>query len=869
MRILFFFILFGLTKSYSQTKIEGIVLDSTKKPLSFASIQLVDKQTNLTESYTSTNENGFFSLITSTPQKKYYLKVRLLGYKPNNLNLIRFNKLVIILEENTQQLNEVVISGSKLYFKKSEDTIKYNLSRIIDSTEINLKDIVEKLPGLTIDKQKKISFQGKRIEKVTIDGQDFFGKKHEMATDNLKAEAVKGIQLLKNYKDFDDISTKKTGKIVLNIILNKEYKNKIAGNIEGNIGFIEKHQVHLNIFKFLNQGNFAFISESNNIGEPAINMVDYIEMRGGIKNFIKNKQSDGSQTLEIDHSKTPRFVFVNKNIDSRRTLFNSLNYTNTLSKKTKINGYITFDNTKIREHNNSIKKYITDNYIVIKEDKTVLSNSLLGNSFFNLSYKNNVNEILSYNLKFNPIRDKIVSDINQQFHINTNKNIKGFSLGQRLSYKKQFNSKHFMEFSIFNDIQKLNNYRIIKADSTFLGLTFSNNYEFSNSEKEKLNSTNFDISSHYKFNGQTNLESETSYSFDNKSIVNKSKQNSFNYNLKNRKNIFILKNTLSHRLSGHFLAKIGLTYIHNNLSINKLTQKQHWSLPYFLLRYKPNNNKSINFSFFQIKNHIPVFHTNPKQVVKDFQTIVNPNKDIFTPISKQNFNLNYNSFNGLNNKMFSIGVNYFSYKNAISFNTVFKDNYIRQNYIRISETGFNIELSYYGSIKTLPIKYGFSSFYNHTNTISYFNNKKNKKNITSNRLRLNLNSTFKSSSTQAKIRFEYNNIIDKNNFTVLNYSTHKIDVFPEIYGKINSLRWHIGYSFTNIISNVEMQYINSVNFSLLYQVNKRLELFSKGENILNLKNNQIINQLNTPYFSQFTKFEQLEGNILIGLRYHF
>ncbi|MCG8208357.1 carboxypeptidase-like regulatory domain-containing protein [Tenacibaculum finnmarkense] len=436
MRLVYFFIVFNAIQLYSQTKINGVVVNKINNAIGFASVQLVDKQTDLTQNYTTTNEKGVFSLEIPSIKKQYYLKVRLLGYQPKNIQLTNFNKLNITLQENTNELEEVVVKGYLSDFKISKDSITYNLSKIIDSTEINLKDIIEKLPGLSIDDQKKIKFQGNRIEKVTIDGQDFFGKKHEMATENLSAEAIKGIQLLKNHKDFDDISTKKTGKIVLNITLNKKYKNKIVGNIAGKLGVLEKHQAHLNLFKFLNKGNFALISEANNIGETAINMIDYIEMRGGIKNFTKNNLSDGSGILEIDHSKTPRFVFVNKNVDERKTLFNSINFTNTLSEKAKINGYITVDKTKIEEFQSGTKKYISQDVITINEDKKNSSNSYLGNSFFNFSYKKNKKEVISYNLKFNIIDDKSISTINQLFNIKSRNKNKGFSIGHNLSYKK-------------------------------------------------------------------------------------------------------------------------------------------------------------------------------------------------------------------------------------------------------------------------------------------------------------------------------------------------------------------------------------------------------------------------------------------------
>ncbi|MCD8416362.1 carboxypeptidase-like regulatory domain-containing protein [Tenacibaculum finnmarkense genomovar finnmarkense] len=869
MRLVYFFIVFNAIQLYSQTKINGVVVNKINNAIGFASVQLVDKQTDLTQNYTTTNEKGVFSLEIPSIKKQYYLKVRLLGYQPKNIQLTNFNKLNITLQENTNELEEVVVKGYLSDFKISKDSITYNLSKIIDSTEINLKDIIEKLPGLSIDDQKKIKFQGNRIEKVTIDGQDFFGKKHEMATENLSAEAIKGIQLLKNHKDFDDISTKKTGKIVLNITLNKKYKNKIVGNIAGKLGVLEKHQAHLNLFKFLNKGNFALISEANNIGETAINMIDYIEMRGGIKNFTKNNLSDGSGILEIDHSKTPRFVFVNKNVDERKTLFNSINFTNTLSEKAKINGYITVDKTKIEEFQSGTKKYISQDVITINEDKKNSSNSYLGNSFFNFSYKKNKKEVISYNLKFNIIDDKSISTINQLFNIKSRNKNKGFSIGHNLSYKKQFNSKYYTEIAVYHDIKNIENNLFIIANKPFLGLNFTNKYSLKNVENDKLNSLNLDFLNYYKFSRKTNLASKISYVYSDKNILNTSTQNNLSFHLKNTKKHFRLKNTINHRINRHFYTKLSLNYLINDITVNSKNKKQYWLLPYILLKYKHNNQKSINFSFFQNKQNIPVFQTNTNQTILDFQTKINSNTAVFTPISKQHFNLNYNNYTPLTNSMFSIKGTYSISKNNISFNTLFKDNYIEQSYIRVPEKGFGLDFSYHKTIKYLKLKYNLSSIYNHINTISYFNGDKNIKNNTSYQLRLNLNSILKKNSVQAKCKLQYTTIIDKNNFYELNYAIHKINISPEIYGKHHEIRWNIGNSYTNTISNDEKQHINSLNFSLSYKLNKKIELFCKGNNILNLKSNQIISYLNTRYFYQFTKSEQLEGNILAGLRYHF
>ncbi|MCG8235366.1 carboxypeptidase-like regulatory domain-containing protein [Tenacibaculum finnmarkense] len=76
MRLVYFFIVFNAIQLYSQTKINGVVVNKINNAIGFASVQLVDKQTDLTQNYTTTNEKGVFSLEIPSIKKQYYLKVR-------------------------------------------------------------------------------------------------------------------------------------------------------------------------------------------------------------------------------------------------------------------------------------------------------------------------------------------------------------------------------------------------------------------------------------------------------------------------------------------------------------------------------------------------------------------------------------------------------------------------------------------------------------------------------------------------------------------------------------------------------------------------------------------------------------------------
>ncbi|WP_299034535.1 TonB-dependent receptor [uncultured Tenacibaculum sp.] len=856
---------------FSQVKILGKVIDKQRKPISYATIQLVEKESELTKSYTSSNEKGNFSFIVSGSLNGYYLKTTLLGYKPQKTNFQKNNLTnIIILEEQTTTLKEVIISSNYKEFTLKKDSITYNLSKIRDSTETNLKDLVEKLPGLTIDDNKKINFQGNKIDKVVVEGEDFFGKKHEMATENLPVEAIQGIQIIKNFKEFDDIGNKKSGKIVLNVTLHKNYKNKIVGNVEGNSGVDKKYQFHTNLFKFIKKGNFALVSEANNIGEPAINMSDYIEMQGGIGNFTSNYHEGGSGIYEIDHAKTPRYVFVNKNVDSRSTIFNSLNFVNKLSKKTKVNGYVTYDYTKIQEQKRNYKNFIGVDTLTTQETENSLVKSNLGNSFLNFTYKKDEDEALKYNLKLNPFKnnENIIIKGNTNFD---NKIIDNdFLIGQYLEYKNQLTSKLYLKSGLSYDYKTQQRDFILTSDQPFFNLVFSNDYNFRQETNVKQHSINVNSKIVYDLKEQTKLTTSFFYINNNEELINKaSNQPDFYFNADKKQTQFSWFNSLSHEFNKQLSVNASLSYISNRLKVLSQKRNYNWLLPNFSMSFRFNNGRELGISYSKSKKNISIFQMNTQNRVLNYQTIILNNNDVFTPVKKETFTLSFDDFNSKKNRMLSVQANYFKSKNQIGFSSSFKDNFIEQEYIRVPEDGFEVNLYHTKTIHSLPLRWNAKLSYKKTNSLSYFKEEKNNNKTNNYDIDVRFTSMFKKTPFQTKLNLYFSNSILKNDFSNLDYSYTKLNIHPKVYGKVGDIVWSLGCLYQNIKSNNNKESVYSLNFSTKWNFNKEIQLFLKGANILNLQENQFASIQNTEAYSLLTVFERLEGNVLVGLRYHF
>jgi hypothetical protein len=121
-----------------------------------------------------------------------------------------------------------------------------------------VEDLLKKLPGIEVDKDGKIKAQGKNVEKVLVDGDEFFGSDPLIATRNLGARAVETIEVYE--KENENTSDGSTETIqVMNLKLKDEAKQGYFGRVaagsdfqrfyEGEVlGSIFKKDLKLSVF---------------------------------------------------------------------------------------------------------------------------------------------------------------------------------------------------------------------------------------------------------------------------------------------------------------------------------------------------------------------------------------------------------------------------------------------------------------------------------------------------------------------------------------------------------------------------------------------------------------------------------------------
>ena len=168
-----------------------------------------------------------FSLIIdhgSFDEKIYYM----FGHKDNS----EIEIPIIKLPSKAQEIAEVVIYANRNPIFYRGDTLVYVADSFKVAEGAVVEDLLKKLPGLTVDKDGNITSQGQAIDKVLVDGDEFFGTDPTIATKNLGADGIETVQVYEK-EDDDGIGGDGDKIKVLDLKLKDSAKKGYFGRISG------------------------------------------------------------------------------------------------------------------------------------------------------------------------------------------------------------------------------------------------------------------------------------------------------------------------------------------------------------------------------------------------------------------------------------------------------------------------------------------------------------------------------------------------------------------------------------------------------------------------------------------------------------
>lgn len=254
---------------FSQTSsVKGSLKDSTVKDIPANAVIMLLRQADSTlVSYSRSDKKGDFEL-TNIDSGSYTILVTYPKYGDfvDQLHLKEGEHLDLapfFLTQKAKLLEEIVIKQAAVRMKG--DTTEYNADSYEVKPNASVEDLLKELPGIQVDKDGKITAQGQQVQKVLVDGDEFFSDDPTVATKNLRADAVSKVQVFDKKSDqaeftgIDDGNTTKT----INLKMKDNAKHGFFGKLSA--GALDKYytsQGMINMFKNKRKLS-AFFNASN------------------------------------------------------------------------------------------------------------------------------------------------------------------------------------------------------------------------------------------------------------------------------------------------------------------------------------------------------------------------------------------------------------------------------------------------------------------------------------------------------------------------------------------------------------------------------------------------------------------------------
>jgi hypothetical protein len=237
MRILLavaFFAVAAITGSAQTLRFSGNVRDTSGQGVTSNVLLMTVRFSDSTlAGFTRSDANGLFRPFT-VPKDTYVVILSHPRFSDRTFLVVpsendtAYNFQNVILPPKSVTLNEVEVIAyrDKSYYKG--DTLVFTADSFRTRPNASVEDLLKKLPGFRVDQAGKITIQGKQVDQVLVDGEEFFGTDPTVATRNLNASSVQNVQVYDRKNEDATEGTDETLKVV-NLQMKEDSKKGYFG----------------------------------------------------------------------------------------------------------------------------------------------------------------------------------------------------------------------------------------------------------------------------------------------------------------------------------------------------------------------------------------------------------------------------------------------------------------------------------------------------------------------------------------------------------------------------------------------------------------------------------------------------------------
>ena len=303
--------------AFAQKTISGKVTDEDGVAIPSASVTIEEPGKDAILAYGITNSKGEYKVTFTTSQSNVDIKVKAFNQKTAVKQVSNADQtLSFKLQSEATEIKEVQIK-TKMITSRG-DTIAYDLKAFDSKSDRSLADVMKKIPGIEVNDNGTILYQGNAINKFYVNGKDIMEGGYGTISNSLPKDAVQKVEVLENHQPVKMLQGKIASEsAAINVQLKKSIT--MTGRGEVGSGFADPWlwNVKLTPMFFGQKTQWVMNYKTNNMGEQVENEGNILSFGGG----WEGRRSNVGQTnwLKVETASTP-------NVPVKRYLMNNVHY---------------------------------------------------------------------------------------------------------------------------------------------------------------------------------------------------------------------------------------------------------------------------------------------------------------------------------------------------------------------------------------------------------------------------------------------------------------------------------------------------------------------------------------------------------------
>jgi hypothetical protein len=297
---------------FAQGSIKGKLMDTvSKKPLGFATVTIFKSPDTTLITYRLSNPEGEFRVPGLPLNTSCRVVISYSGFDAfrKEFTLANDSPLdlgTINMSPSSKSLDEVLVIAERPPVTVKKDTIEFNASSFKTLPTSLVEDLLKKMPGIQIDAEGNITANGKKVNRILVDGKAFFGDDPKMATRNLPANVIDKVQVT---TDKDEENRNTTGDLtnigqVINLTLKKGVKKGWFGKLYAGGGTEDRYEIGgiANIYRDTMQ--LSVLAFSNNVNRSGFSLKEVQDLggfgRSGYNSVMISSRSGGQTGFALN-----------------------------------------------------------------------------------------------------------------------------------------------------------------------------------------------------------------------------------------------------------------------------------------------------------------------------------------------------------------------------------------------------------------------------------------------------------------------------------------------------------------------------------------------------------------------------------------